>query len=46
MKPIMNRDEVVFDDVEENGVHTSSRGQISDRIAEGCRPEPERRLES
>ena len=32
MKPIMNLDEVVFDDVEENGFYTSSRGQISDRI--------------
>lgn len=32
MKPIMNLDEVAFDDVEENGKYTSSRGQISDRI--------------
>ncbi len=32
MKPIMNLDEVHFDDVEENGVYTSSRGQISDHI--------------
>jgi uncharacterized cupin superfamily protein len=31
-KPIMNLDEVVFDDVEENGRYTSSRGQISDHI--------------
>jgi len=31
-KPIMNLDEVTFDDVEENGVYTSSRGQISDHI--------------
>jgi uncharacterized cupin superfamily protein len=31
-KPIMNLDEVVFDDVEENGKFTSSRGQISDHI--------------
>jgi uncharacterized cupin superfamily protein len=31
-KPIMNLDEVVFDDVEENGKYTSSRGQISDHI--------------
>lgn len=28
----MNLDEVVFDDVEENGVFTSSRAQISDHI--------------
>jgi uncharacterized cupin superfamily protein len=32
MKPLMNIDEVEFDDVEENGRYTSSRGQISDRI--------------
>jgi hypothetical protein len=32
MKPIMNLDEVEFDDVEENGVYTSRRGQISDHI--------------
>jgi uncharacterized cupin superfamily protein len=32
MKPVMNIDEVKFDDVEENGVYTSSRGQISDHI--------------
>ena len=32
MKPIMNLDEVKLDDVEENGVYTSSRGQISDHI--------------
>jgi uncharacterized cupin superfamily protein len=32
MKPIMNLDEVEFDDVEENGIYTSSRGQISDHI--------------
>ncbi len=32
MKPIMNLDEVELDDVEENGVYTSSRGQISDHI--------------
>jgi uncharacterized cupin superfamily protein len=31
-KPVMNLDEVVFDDVEENGVYTSQRGRISDRI--------------
>lgn len=32
MKPMMNLDDVTFDDVEENGIYTSSRGQISDRI--------------
>lgn len=32
MKPIMNLSEVEFDDVEENGIYTSSRGQISDHI--------------
>jgi uncharacterized cupin superfamily protein len=32
MKPVMNLDEVQFDDVEENGLYTSSRGQISDHI--------------
>lgn len=31
-KPLMNLDEVFFDDVEENGKYTSSRGQISDHI--------------
>src|SRR5215467_7966848 len=31
-KPIMNLDEVEFDDVEVNGRYTSSRGQISDHI--------------
>lgn len=31
-KPLMNIDEVAFDDVEENGIYTSSRGQISDHI--------------
>lgn len=31
-KPLMNLDDVVFDDVEENGRYTSSRGQISDHI--------------
>ena len=31
-KPLMNLDEVVFDDVEENGRYTSSRAQISDHI--------------
>ena len=32
MKPIMNLDEVAFDDFEENGIYTSKRGQISDHI--------------
>jgi uncharacterized cupin superfamily protein len=32
MKPVMNIDEVKFDDVEENGLYTSSRGRISDYI--------------
>ncbi len=32
MKPLMNLDAVVFDDIEENGIFTSSRGQISDHI--------------
>ena len=31
-KPIMNLDDVEFDDVEENGLYTSSRAQISDHI--------------
>jgi uncharacterized cupin superfamily protein len=31
-KPFMNLDEVEFDDIEENGLYTSKRGQISDRI--------------
>ncbi len=28
VKPVMNLDEVAFDDVEANGVYTSSRGAI------------------
>lgn len=32
MKPVMNLDEVTFDDVEENGIFTSSRGRIGERI--------------
>jgi uncharacterized cupin superfamily protein len=32
MKPIMNLAEVEFDDVEENGLYTSSRATISDHI--------------
>ena len=32
MKPVINVDEVKFDDVEENGLYTSSRGRISDHI--------------
>ena len=31
-KPIMNIDEVIFEDVEENGLYTSSRGQIGAHI--------------
>lgn len=31
-RPIMNLDEVEFDDVEENGRYTSSRGQIGSHI--------------
>ncbi len=32
IKPVMNLAEVKFDDIEENGYYTSSRGQISDHI--------------
>ncbi|WP_229726876.1 cupin domain-containing protein [Sphingomonas alpina] len=32
VKPVMNLDEVEFDDVEENGLYTSSRATISDHI--------------
>ncbi len=32
MKPVINLDEVAFDDVEENGRYTSSRATISDLI--------------
>lgn len=32
MKPVMNLDEVLFDDVEENGLYTSRRGDIGGRI--------------
>ena len=32
MKPIMNLDEVEFDDIEENGIYTSKRGRIAARI--------------
>lgn len=32
MKPILNLDDAVFDDVEENGVFTSRRATISDHI--------------
>jgi uncharacterized cupin superfamily protein len=32
MKPIMNLDDVEFDDIEENGLYTSNRGQISEHI--------------
>jgi uncharacterized cupin superfamily protein len=32
MKPVMNLDEVTFDDIEENGLYTSRRGRIGDHI--------------
>ncbi|MDN3919588.1 cupin domain-containing protein [Roseateles violae] len=32
IKPLMNLDEVEFDDIEDNGYFTSRRGQISDHI--------------
>jgi uncharacterized cupin superfamily protein len=32
VKPLMNLDEVTFDDVEENGLYTSSRAAISNHI--------------
>jgi len=32
VKPVMNLDEVAFDDVEENGIYTSRRGAIGTRI--------------
>ncbi len=32
MKPLMNLDQVEFDDIEDNGYYTSRRGQISDHI--------------
>jgi uncharacterized cupin superfamily protein len=32
VKPIMNLDEVEFDDIEENGYYASQRGRISNRI--------------
>ena len=32
VKPIMNLDEVAFDDIEANGLYTSSRGLFSGRI--------------
>lgn len=32
MKPIMNLDEVEFDDIEDNGIYTSRRGTIGARI--------------
>lgn len=32
MKPIMNLDDVEFDDIEDNGYYTSKRGTIGDRI--------------
>ena len=45
LKPIMNLDEVAFDDVEENGIYTSSRGQISDRIRNQILPSLRRATE-
>lgn len=32
MKPIMNLEDVTFDDVEENGLYTSKRARFSDQI--------------
>jgi uncharacterized cupin superfamily protein len=32
VKPIMNLDDVAFDDIEENGIYTSSRGSIGIHI--------------
>jgi hypothetical protein len=32
IKPVMNLDDVQFDDIEDNGSYTSSRGQVSDHI--------------
>jgi len=32
VKPVLNLDAVAFDDVEENGLYTSSRGQIGTHI--------------
>ena len=32
MKPVMNLGEVGFDDVEESGLYTCSRGHISDHV--------------
>jgi uncharacterized cupin superfamily protein len=32
VKPVMNLDEVAFNDVEENGIYTSRRATIGDRI--------------
>jgi uncharacterized cupin superfamily protein len=32
VKPFMNLDEIEYGDIEENGLYTSSRGQISDHI--------------
>lgn len=32
MKPVINIEDVPFDDIEENGIYTSSRAQISDKI--------------
>jgi uncharacterized cupin superfamily protein len=32
VKPVMNLDEIAFDDVEENGIYTSSRATIGEHI--------------
>ena len=32
VKPVMNLDEVAFDDIEENGIYSSSRATISDHM--------------
>jgi len=32
IRSVMNLDEVKFDDIEENGLYTSMRGQISNHI--------------
>jgi uncharacterized cupin superfamily protein len=31
-KPVMNLDDVAFDDVEENGIYTSRRGSVGSQI--------------
>ena len=48
MKPILNLDEVAFDDVEENGIYTSSRYSFEEMdevdLAFWLRTTPEQRL--